>query len=191
MNKKVILPPENYTFEQLQEINESRIVQAEDAGVFDKLRTVGRCLGTQVASYNQNHGVYFIYAIWPSKPIPVMPIVVVYREKTGRLVKPMGEVSVWENIEEVLVFLGPEDYSFKRLDSLGNPLFYKGLRVCKYQRSSHPSGNEEKFIAPGQWVEAVLEHHPAAQEIEQRMNWDHKNTARDELYRKMLLDREI
>jgi hypothetical protein len=185
-----ILPPESYTLDQLVKILQDNIANAEGSGTFERLRTIGQYMGEPIET--DNHGTYFIFCDWPSFPPPQLsPIIVVYREKVGRLVRGRGVASVWENIEELMVYLGPDDFHPSYKDTRGNPEFYKGLRVCKHEKSSHPTGHEERFIVPGQWEGLVIRHYPQAAQLKTKALLVPTDKARDELYKKMLLDKDI
>lgn len=185
MNEKTY---NDYTLGELKKENESRINEAEELGVFDRLLSIGRWLGKPVET--DNHGVFYIY-VCDSAVAPISPIIVVYRESEGRLVAAAGSETSWETVQSVGVYLGPADVDIFDLDMGGIPTYYKGLRACRYQKSTHPTGNEIKFIAPGKWTDIVLDHYERAREIEREAALIPFEKERRDLFERMLLDKDI
>jgi len=181
---------EDYTLKELENLKDLRVTQAFSDGIFQKVLEIGRHLGEPVES--ENHGTFGIFIIRP-EGIPIDPIVVIYREITGRMIPTSGG-STWETIEQVSVCLGPDGATNKmitRLDGSGNPQCYQGLRVLLYEKSTHPTGDEEEYFAPGKWVQPLIDHYTRAEFRRMAAQEKKESAARDNLYYAMLLDKDI
>jgi hypothetical protein len=183
-------PKESYTLGELESFQQDIIHWARVEKVFDKILTIGRELAA--ASVKGRFDTYLI-SVFHHNALPITPITVVYHEYTGRLLSQTIPAT-WETIEQVTVYLGPAGATLEAvtaLDGSGNPKFYLGLQVLNYQKSTHPTGNEKTFIAPGRWVDVILDQYDQA-EIERRAAiLAAENAARDRLYAEMLLDKDL
>lgn len=182
----------DYTLRGLEILRGETITWAKSERVFDKILVIGRELAaTVVPSRFDNYriGVYEAH----DQSLPLSPIVVVYREYTGRLFSQIAG-TIWESIEQVIVYLGPVGATLESVsgrDGSGNPKFYLGLQVMNYQKSSHPTGNEKQFIAPGRWVDILLSQYDQAEAERKNAVLAAENAARDKLYYEMLLDKDL
>lgn len=182
----------DYTLGELETIRSETITWAKSERVFDKILVIGRELAATVAASRFDNyliGLYGARDQW----LPIFPIVVVYREYTGRLFSQIAG-TIWESIEQVIVYLGPAGATLESvagLDGSGNPKFYMGLQVMNYQKSSHPTGNEKQFIAPGRWVDVLLAQYDQAEAERKNAVLAAENAARDKLYYEMLLDKDL
>jgi len=166
---------------------------AEELGWFDQLLEIGRHLGEPVAT--DFHGAYRVWVY--DAAVPLGPIIIAYRQRTGRLIKGGGwdgrtSTSIWETIEEAHVYLGPRDWDLDQVDLFGVPTFFQhGTLVCHYVKSSHPTGDEPRIIVPGRWTNAAVMNHPEAADRRLTDILDRQDAERQALLATLLVGVEI
>lgn len=188
-------PSPDLSLSDLRKLQQQHIADAEALGWFDQLLEIGRQLGHPV--HTCFHGTYRVWIY--DAAIPITPVILAYRRTTGRLVQGGGynqvtgaSTSVWETREELHAYLGPQGWDLDQVDRFGAPTFFTdGLHVCHYVVSSHPTGQEPRFIVPGRWTLAATMFHTEAADRALGDILDRQESQRQALLADLLIGIEI